>query len=543
MADYFWLITCSFLVFLMQAGFLCLESGRIRSKNSINVAAKNISDLIIAMIGFWAVGFSLMFGDSLLGVIGFSPSFLDVESSPWDISFFLFQVMFCGTATTLMSGAVAERMSFNGYLLCALVMSIAIYPVVGHWAWSGAFNSDNQGWLQALGFVDFAGSMVVHGVGGWLSLVAVLIIGPRIGRFEQGVQLPQGSNLPLSALGVLLIWFGWFGFNGGSTLVFDHNVPSVLLMTCLSAAWGGVLASSAYYLKYRFLDVTHLLNGVIAGLVGITAGCHAVGTVDAMIIGSVSGLLVFYATEQLEKWKIDDALGVVPAHLVPGIWGTMAVGLLGDLSILDTGLSRFEQVGVQLLGIVCISLWCIAVGYSVLFLLNKRIPLRVSVADEEKGMNVAEHNAATEMLDLLVSMKKQKDSADFSRQVPEHPFTEVGLVASQYNQVIKRVQAEISNRDNAINDFQESEKRKSAILDSSMDCIVTLDNKGHILEFNPTAERTFECPKSSVKGKSFIDYFVPVDKRNFAQQSLNHGFSSYDGLLINRRNELKLQRT
>lgn len=543
MTNYIWLIACSFLVFLMQAGFLCLESGRIRSKNSINVAAKNFSDLIVSMLAFWLVGFALMFGDSQFGLIGTTQFMFDTNNTPWNISFFLFQVMFCGTATTLMSGAVAERMSYNGYLLCALVMSIAIYPIIGHWAWAGAFDVNNQGWLQAMGFVDFAGSMVVHGVGGWLSLVAVIIIGPRLGRFESNVHLPQGSNLPLSALGVLLIWFGWFGFNGGSTMTFNHQVPSILLTTCISAAWGGVVASSIHYYQQKYIDVTHLLNGVIAGLVGITAGCHAVSAADAMIIGSFSGVLVYFGTLQLEKWKIDDALGVVPAHLFPGIWGTLAVGLFGDLTILDNGLSRVEQIQVQLLGIISISAWCVVVGYGLLCLLNKRKPLRVSIEDEEQGMNVAEHKAATEMLDLLTSMKHQQDSADFSMQVPEHPFTEVGLVASQYNKVIARVQTEISNRDNAIDNYQASEKRKSAILDSSMDCIVTIDRKGSILEFNPTAERTFDCTKSTTQGKNFIDYFVPPEKREFVAQSLKHGFASYDGLLVNRRNNLKLQRS
>ncbi len=315
MENYFWLISSAFLVFVMQAGFLCLESGRIRSKNSINVAAKNIADFVVSIITFWLIGFAIMFGESHHGIFGISDFLFSSEHSPWDISFFVFQLMFCGTATTLMSGAVAERMTFNGYLLAAVILSTFIYPVTGHWAWAAAFREGNPGWLQSMGFVDFAGSMVVHGVGGWVSLVAIIIIGPRLGRFAPGVTLPQGSNLPLSALGTLLIWFGWFGFNGGSTLIFNAQVPSVILTTCIAAAWGGVVGTFCHYLKYHYVDVSQLLNGVIAGLVAITAGCHAVNAVDSMVIGIVAGAVVFWGTEAIERYKIDDALGVVPAHL------------------------------------------------------------------------------------------------------------------------------------------------------------------------------------------------------------------------------------
>ncbi len=542
MDNYFWLLIAAILVFVMQAGFLCLESGRIRSKNSINVAAKNIADFIISVIIFWLFGFSLMFGDSASGFINPFPSPFDDTANPWNTSFFLFQVMFCGTATTIMSGAVAERMSFKGYLMIACVLSALIYPVTGHWAWAGAFNSNNPGWLQSLGFVDFAGSMVVHGVGGWVSLIIILIIGPRIGRFDKGVTLPQGSNLPLSALGTLLLWFGWFGFNGGSTIIFDAQVPKVILNTCIAAAWGGLTSSAVHYFYHRYFDVSLLLNGIIGGLVGITAGCHVVSTPSAMIIGIVSGCIVYWGERWINHLRIDDALGAVPAHLFTGIWGVMSVGLLGDLEIMGTGLSRFEQIGIQFLGVVSISIWCILVSYTLARIINHFSPLRVSKQAEEQGMNVSEHNAATELADLLTSMQHQQDKGDFSSPVPEHPFTEVGLVASQYNKVIQRVQTEISARDEAINNFQTSELRKSAILDSSMDSIVTLDLMGNILEFNSSAERTFDLPRVHAKDACFIDQFVPSYSRQRFFNSLQHGFVLPEGLLLNRRNSLNLQR-
>ncbi|MDV7104760.1 ammonium transporter [Vibrio sp. TH_r3] len=542
MDDYFWLIVSALLVFMMQAGFLCLESGRIRSKNSINVAAKNIFDFVISVVIFWTFGFALMFGQSMFGLVGVSEFVFDSASSPWNISFFLFQLMFCGTATTIVSGAVSERMSFKGYLLAAAILSGFIYPIVGHWAWASAFNPGNIGWLEQLGFVDFAGSMIVHGVGGCVALVAVIIIGPRIGRFQKNITLPQGSNLPLSALGTLLLWFGWFGFNGGSSLIFNQQVPVVLLNTCISAAWGGICASAIYYSYHKFVDVTVLLNGIIGGLVGITAGCHALTSLEAMFVGIISGMIIVFGESWMEKLKIDDALGVVPAHLFAGIWGVLAVGLFGDLDILATGNTRSEQVLAQVIGIGSIVFWSVSISYVLLSILNKFVPLRVSKQAEEDGLNVSEHNAATELKDLLVSMAKQKEKGDFSDLVPEHSFTEVGLVAREYNQVIQKVQTEISARDGAIRNFQSSERRKSAILDSSMDCIVTLDIKGRILEFNPAAERTFDTSKQRVKNSQFIDLFVPIDARLYVENSLKDGFANSEGLLLNRRNRLNLMR-
>ncbi len=542
MKEYYWLISSALLVFVMQAGFLCFESGRIRSKNSINVAAKNVADFIMSVAIFWLFGFALMFGDSQFGFVGNSDFLFGDSATSWDISFFIFQMMFCGTAVTIMSGAVAERMTFNGYLWAAIILSALVYPVSGHWAWSGLFSENNIGWLEAKGFIDFAGSMVVHGVGGSVSLVAVYLIGPRSGRFDADKKMPQGSNLPLSALGVLLLWFGWFGFNGGSTLVFNESVPTVLLNTCIAAAWGGIASSALHYIYHRFVDVTLILNGIVGGLVGITASCFAVSPPAAALIGIISGVLVFFGENWLERLKIDDALGVIPAHLMCGIWGVLSVGLLGDLDRLGTGLTRIGQIEIQIIGALSISLWCVVISFIALKFVNMFIPLRVTPEAEVIGMNVSEHHSATELLDLLVSMKQQQSKGDFSNPVPEEPFTEVGVVANQYNQVIARVRSEIMARDKAINDFRDSERRKSAILESSMDCIVTIDPQGHILEFNPAAERTFDCVRRVVKGEDFISLFIPVEQREYVSFSLKHEFSSHDGLLINRRNSLTMLR-
>ena len=241
--DIVWVIVSTILVFVMQAGFLCLESGLVRSKNSINVAAKNISDFIVSSSLYWLFGFGLMFGDSQWGLFGWSDFAFAEPADTKLIAIFLFQMMFCGTAATLVSGAVAERMSFMGYMVVTVTIALFIYPFVGHWAWAGIITGEPIGWLEKIGFVDFAGSTVVHSVGGWVALAAVLVIGPRIGRFTGSASAIPGSSIPTAILGCLLIWLGWFGFNGGSTLAWNNSVPLILLNTCLAALAGGVVAT------------------------------------------------------------------------------------------------------------------------------------------------------------------------------------------------------------------------------------------------------------------------------------------------------------
>ncbi len=542
MLDFSWLLISAALVFLMQAGFLCLETGRIRSKNSINVAAKNIADFVLSAAIFWAFGFAMMFGEGLSGLIGTTEFFFGETQSAQQIAFFLFQLMFCGTATTLMSGAVAERMSFNGYLSITIILSLLIYPITGHWTWASAYDNETQGWLQGLGFVDFAGSTVVHSVGGWVSLAAIIVIGPRLGRFGKGQPMSVGSNLPMSVLGTLLIWLGWFGFNGGSTLIMTDQVPLILLNTCLSAIWGGMATGVLQYRAHRYVDVSAGINGVIAGLVGITAACHAVTPASASVIGVVSGVILHYGSGLMERLKLDDALDVVPAHLFAGIWGTLAVGLFGKLDLLGTDLGRAHLLGVQFLGVVAIGAYAFTLSYLLMRLLNLYLPLRVPEEHEIVGLNVSEHRASTELIDLLSSMQKQQEHGDFSDPVPEEPFTEVGQIARKYNQVIEQVNQEIMNRDTAISNFQSSEKRKTAILDSSMDCILSIDFQGSIIEFNPSAERTFGCLKRQVVGKNFIQLFVLDRDYQDVLESLKTLFSSSKGLVLNRRNFLSLRR-
>lgn len=397
--DLLWLYVCSALVFLMQAGFLCLESGLTRRKNSINVAIKNLADFCLTTVVFWVIGFSLMFGVSNAGWFGSSKLFLDFSLEPPFLSaFFIFQVMFCGAAVTIMSGAIAERMRFSSYLIVTVLVSALIYPLFGHWAWAGLDTGEANGWLNGMGFVDFAGSSVVHSVGGWVSLAVLLIIGPRIGRFpsEGKSQNIYPSNLPLATLGVVLLFIGWIGFNGGSTLTLNDQVSLIIVNTIIAGSIGAVSAGLLGYVVQNRLNVTQFMNGGLGGLVAITASCFAVTTPVAALIGLVGGMITIGVEELLENRKIDDAVGAIPVHLGAGIWGTLAVGLYGDPAILGTGLTRMDQIGVQLLGVIVCGVWTFCIAYSVLKVVNYFYPLRVTRDHELLGLNISEHGVLDE---------------------------------------------------------------------------------------------------------------------------------------------------
>ena len=348
--DTVWLLICAALVMLMQGGFCILESGLVRAKNSISVAIKNLVDFCVSGAIFWSIGFAVMFGFSREGLLGTSGFFMGRSSDSWLLAFFLFQLMFCATATTIISGAVAERIRFIGYIAVAIIMAALIYPVFGHWAWARTIDGEPAGWLLRLGFIDYAGSTVVHSVAGWVALAAVLIVGPRIGRFSPNGKPITGDNMPMATLGVLLLWFGWFGFNGGSTLGVNNQIPLILVNTNLAGAFGALAALALTWTICGRPDVKHVMNGAIGGLVGITASCHVVGPLSAAAIGAVSGAICFAATHLLVRLKIDDVIGAVSAHGCAGAWGTLAVALFGDPLAWATGLGRLEQLGVQAIG-------------------------------------------------------------------------------------------------------------------------------------------------------------------------------------------------
>lgn len=540
--DIIWIVIAAALVLLMQAGFTCLETGLVRSKNSINVAIKNLMDLCVSGAIFWLFGFGLMFGETFQGWLGTDMFVFSAATKPFVTAFFLFQLMFCGTATTIISGAVAERMSFSGYMCIALIMSSLVYPIAGHWAWAGLLTQQPEGWLAKLGFIDFAGSTVVHSVGGWCALAAIIIIGPRIGRFEQGNQRILGSNLPLSVLGVILLWFGWFGFNGGSTLAATENIPRILLNTCLAAIFGGLAAIIFTAIKNKYIDVIEGMNGILGGLVAITASCHIVQPLAAVIIGAIAGIIASLGGYFLEKFKLDDVVGAVPVHLFAGIWGTLSIPIFSPAESWGTGLSFSQQFSVQLLGVISIGAYAFTLSYTFLSVINRFTPLRVSRRAELDGLNISEHQASTEIYDLLSSMQQQKMRGDFSVPVKVEPFTEVGQIGRQYNHVLERVNREINNRDYALRAYQESESRKSAVLSAALDAIITIDCDGLILEYNSAAEKHFGLSAQQVMHCNFIDYFIPDTYRIKFKQSLKSQFSNDSDLILNRYNKLTLQR-
>ncbi|WP_334133928.1 ammonium transporter [Tepidimonas sp.] len=510
--DLLWLLLCAGLVFVMQAGFLCLESGLTRSKNSINVAAKNLSDFAVAGLLFWLVGFGLMFGPSVQGWIGNGLfGLLDqLPAEPRLLGFVLFQIMFCATAATIVSGAVAERMRFGAYLALSAWVSLLVYPVFGHWAWGGAWESGPRGWLAELGFVDFAGSTVVHSVGGWVALVAVWRIGARRGRFPDDGPPPviPAGNLPLAMLGALLLFFGWLGFNGGSTLAFDGRVPPILLHTTLAACAGALAGLAMGRLRHGYYEVMYLINGLIAGLVAITAGAHALSPGASILTGAIGALVMTWANEALLRRRIDDAVGAIPAHLAAGIWGTLAVGLLGDTALLGTGLPRLQQVAVQVLGVVVCGLWCVLATLAFVWLVRER-DLRVSPDEERGGLNVAEHGARTELLELLEAMDSQRRSGDLSRRVPEEDFTEVGQIAKAYNRVIAALQAATA--------------RTLALLREMRDGVLTYRADGTLLGLNPGAEKLLGLRAEAVLGQPLPEvlrqagHAQPVDPRRLTR--------------------------
>ena len=453
--DTLWVIDCAILVFIMQAGFMCMETGLSRHKNSINVALKNAADFGVAVVIFWIFGFGLMFGTSYNGVIGTDLFFFKTEKSEY-MTYFVFQAMFVATAATIVSGAVAERMKFNGYLIITILATGIIYPIVGHWAWSSSYlnNIDEvrqllavtgevktTGWLTDIGFVDFAGSTIVHSVGGWIALSAVLILGPRIGKYSEANKGKfTGSSFPLAVLGTLILWFGWFGFNGGSNGAMDETVPLILINTFLAAAFGLLTGLGISIALFKKPDPYYVILGPLAGLVAITAGCNSMTSVTAIFVGIIGAIVSIFVNEILNKFEIDDVVGAVPVHLAAGIWGTIAVGLFSDLEILGTGLTRIEQIKVQFIGVISIGSFSFFGSYIVLKILNHFYPLRVSPLHEELGLNIAEHGAVSVEHDLIKILEKQSDTGDLTIRGPQDPFTAGGVIGLYYNKLMSKLE-------------------------------------------------------------------------------------------------------
>ncbi|WP_400076574.1 ammonium transporter [Winogradskyella sp. R77965] len=387
-----WMMICTALVFFMHMGFAFLEIGLTRQKNTINILFKNIFIITVGLLLYCLVGFNLMYPGDFNGFIGFAGFGLDAPmvDGALDLAYnegytywtdFLFQGMFAATAATIVSGAVAERMKIGPFMIFTVIYVGIIYPLAGSWKWGGGF-------LQTLEtpFYDFAGSTLVHSVGGWAALVAVFLLGSRIGKFKDGKpQAIPGHNIPLATAGVLILWLGWFGFNGGSVLSADPGLTSLTLVTtCLAAAAGGVVAALVSTLRYKNLDLTMFLNGILGGLVGITAGADQMSPTDAILIGAIAGAIIVFAVALIDKLRLDDPVGAIAVHLACGIWGTLAVGIFGELA----GGAQFVS---QLIGVASYAAICIVSSFLIIFVLKKTVGIRVSEREELEGLDSHEH--------------------------------------------------------------------------------------------------------------------------------------------------------
>ncbi len=414
--DVVWTCVAAFLVFFMQAGFAMVETGFTRAKNAVNILMKNLMDFSVGTIAFFLVGFGLMFGSSngLFGTTLFGLS--GTTGNDWNYTFLLFQTVFAATAATIVSGAMAERTKFVGYLIYSFFISLAIYPIFGSWAWGGLL--DGGGWLEAgegswlagMGlpaFCDFAGSTVVHSVGGWLALAGAIVLGPRIGKYgpDGRPRAILGHSLPLAALGVFILWFGWFGFNAGSTTAGNGSIGRLALTTNISAAAGAVLAMGTAWLIFKKPDASMSLNGALAGLVAITAGCATVTPLGALAIGSIAGVVVVASVIFIDRvLRVDDPVGAVSVHGVCGVWGTLATGLFNSVDA-GSGASvagqasaaglfyggGLAQLGTQFIGVIACFAWAFGLGMALFLGIKYTIGLRVSRDEELRGLDIGEH--------------------------------------------------------------------------------------------------------------------------------------------------------
>jgi Amt family ammonium transporter len=394
--DTLWVLLAAFLVFFMQAGFGMVEAGFIRAKNSTNILTKNFLDFCMASLGYFLFGYALMFGKGN-GFMGWTGWFMNGAKSGAGVplfAFWLFQAAFCGAAATIVAGAMAERMKFQSYLIYSFLISAFVYPLIGHWVWSPG------GWLAGLGMNDFAGSAVVHTTGGVAALIGTILLKPRTGKYRKDgtVKMIPGHNIPLAALGVLILWFGWFGFNSGSSLSVGNGelISRVAINTNMAAALGGITAMIMVWFLTKKPDLSMALNGALAGLVAVTAPCAYISPWAAMIIGVVGGILVVSVSLLLDKLRIDDPVGAFPVHGVNGIWGTLSVGLFGQKALGATGDGLFyggglERLGIQALGVFAIAGFVLVVMGGIFKLIDLTIGLRVSKEEEQRGLDIGEH--------------------------------------------------------------------------------------------------------------------------------------------------------
>jgi len=517
-ADLAWLMAAAGMVMMMQIGFLLLEAGMVRSKNSINVAQKNLLDFVFGVVGFAVVGFMFAFGASGFLPLGFdSDYFLLQNLDSWLAGFFVFQVMFCGTAATIVSGAVAERMTLSAYVFGSIVLSTLIYPVFVHWVWGAAIGPNSGAFLGNLGFVDFAGSTVVHATGGWVALAACLVIGARRGRFDaegRPVRI-AGNNPVLSTTGGLILFFGWIGFNGGSTLAANADVAPIILNTVLA---GGMGTCVGYVIGAKQDGVVlpeKALCGMLGALVAVTAGCHILEPGGALLTGALGSVVAVFGNQYVEeKLKVDDAVGAVGVHAFAGVAGTLSLALLAPVDQLPTG-GRFDQLYIQIFGSALNFYWAFGLGYAFFWTLDRLVPVRVTAQVEDIGLNIAEHGTrlgvghVEDALSKLVSGK-----ADLGDRLAVDPGDEAEKLTRLFNSLMDNIQHQERSRSELeaqVRDQEEAE-RVTALANATFEAIV-MHERGIIIDGNEQLEVLTGRSVEELKGTSILDLVDETGRR------------------------------
>jgi Amt family ammonium transporter len=533
MLDFVWVLLCAGLVFTMQLGFLLLEAGMVRSKNSINVALKNFFDFMFSTVVFAAFGFMFAFAASSHWLpVGWDPKLLMVgPHDPWIYTFFVFQVMFCGTAATIVSGAVAERMKLSAYIVCSIAIGGILYPIFVHWAWGAALGARSGAFLANMGFVDFAGSTVVHATGAWISLAACLVLGPRLGRFgpDGKPRRIAGHSPVLATAGAMMLFFGWIGFNGGSTLAASPDIAHIVLNTVLAGSAGAVLA---YFLGRRrdgVITPENAINGLLGGLVAITAGCAVLEPWSATLIGGLGGLVAVAANAFIEeRCRIDDTVGAIGVHGAAGVLGTVGLALLAPVANLPTH-DRLVQLGVQCLGSAVNFVWAFGLGWIFFALMDRTMKIRVIAEAEQMGLNEAEHATrlgighVEEAFGQLV-----QGTMDLGTRMVVEPGDEAERLSHIFNRLMDNLEQEEIARSQA-NEVQRSAQeadRLAALADATFEALCVFA-QGRILDGNAALATLLGLPLEALRGRPLSDFMAApelevIEAGSFVQSNLQH---------------------
>ncbi|MEP7286127.1 MAG: ammonium transporter [Chloroflexota bacterium] len=505
--DMLWVIVASGMVFFMQLGFLCLEIGLVQAKNAIDTAVKNVADFVVTSLVFYLVGFGFMFGHSWFGVIGITDFLLagsSANATYLGAAFVFMQLCFAGCAVTIVAGGTAERSDLTTHLLIAVVIAAVIYPIFGHWAWGNLYYPELNGWLVKLGFMDFAGSSVVHSVGGWVTLAGIMIIGPRQGRYGKDGKINSlgGNNIPMAALGTFILWFGWFGFNGGSLLKVESEVGLVILKTNFAAAAGGL--SSYLYARWRQpqggLQALPTLAGTLGAMVAITAGSFAVPLWASLIIGALAGIVVNLSQELMDYFKLDDPAGAVPVHGFCGALGTILTGVFATQATIQVQSgSRIDQIGIQIIGSLVCFIWSFGIGALAFWLINKFHRVRVTPEEEQRGLNVMEYD------DVLAWLDYRK--------------------TQQYESTVSTLNELVEQRTKAL---QAEAEKLDTVLNSMADGLIVTGSNGAITLANPAFFRMAQHTARAVGHQigEIVDKVALTHIIEQAVQQRGHTFST-----------------